>query len=243
MYITNTLPLVACALPFVTSLRSSLRSSQAQNLYFQGIKRCRGHVPLYLDYALLELKEGGQEEGVENARKLVDSAMGLTRNNPNGNVWCTAFKVEELASGSADSCRKVLEEGLDATKGQVGKDRVKLLQVAGDFYTKYGRYEQAREHFSEGLSLDPLSATIYHSWAQMEASIFNLEGLQELNKRAVKLFSADALQQTRTLTEESFVLAKRSRRQRPKLPPRLERIKKSNEGKNFDDLLGGDVGR
>ncbi|GMI22132.1 hypothetical protein TrCOL_g12458 [Triparma columacea] len=205
----------------------------SQDVLFRGIEKCRNHVPLYLDYAMLKLKDS---EGIEDARRLVETARAMEPRR--GNVWVAAFKVEEIA-GNADSCRKVLEEGLHKTAGQAGKDRVKLLKVAGDFFTKYGRYEQARALFSEGLDLDDTDASIYHSWAQMEASIFNLEGLNELNKRAVSLFSTDALAPR---NNNNALLARRKGGK--KLPPRLEALWKRNGGVKYDDLMeGGGEGR
>ena len=83
-------------------------------MLFRGIEKCRNHVPLYLDYAMLKLKDS---EGIEDARRLVETARAMEPRR--GNVWVAAFKVEEIA-GNADSCRKVLEEGLYKTAGQAG---------------------------------------------------------------------------------------------------------------------------
>ena len=68
---------------------------QAKGLLFRGIEMCRDHVPLYLDYAMVQMKE---EEGREDARRLVESAMKL---DPNGNVWCAAFFLEEVRTDRA----------------------------------------------------------------------------------------------------------------------------------------------
>jgi len=208
-------------------------AGQAKRILVRGIERCRNHTPLYVEYAMLAIKGEEDEKGggLEIARKLLKSAMKI---DPNGNVWCAAFRVEEIG-GTADSCRKILEDGLESTKGQGGKDRVKLLQVSGDFYTKYGRYDRARELFSEGLSLNDADPKIFHSWAQMEAMLFNLDGLNELNKRAVKIFSADALKPRVT----DLSSQKQRRKNVKKLPPRLVKIRKRYGG-DIDLDLDGD---
>jgi hypothetical protein len=52
---------------------------------------------------------------------------------------------------------------------------------------------QAREVFEKGIEVNPLHAPLYHSLAELEARVFNLEGLATLNKRAAKFFNNDAL--------------------------------------------------
>lgn len=44
-----------------------------------------------------------------------------------------------------------------------------------------------------GLDINPLYAPLYHSLAELEARLFNVNGLAELNKRAAKLFNSNAL--------------------------------------------------
>jgi hypothetical protein len=41
--------------------------------------------------------------------------------------------------------------------------------------------------------MNPLHAPLYHSLAELEARLFNVEGLAELNKRASVLFNGNAL--------------------------------------------------
>lgn len=52
---------------------------------------------------------------------------------------------------------------------------------------------QAREVYEKGIEVNPLHAPLYHSLAELEARVFNLEGLAILNKRAAKVFNNNAL--------------------------------------------------
>lgn len=45
----------------------------------------------------------------------------------------------------------------------------------------------------QGLEVNPLHAPLYHSLAELEARVFNVEGLANLNKRAAKVFNNNAL--------------------------------------------------
>lgn len=54
-------------------------------------------------------------------------------------------------------------------------------------------YFKARDLLEKGLELDPLHAPLYHSLAELEARVFNVEGLARLNKRALKVFNSNAL--------------------------------------------------
>lgn len=53
---------------------------------------------------------------------------------------------------------------------------------------------QARAVYEKGLELNPIHAPLYHSLAELEARLFNVEGLAQLNKRALKIFNRNALE-------------------------------------------------
>lgn len=53
---------------------------------------------------------------------------------------------------------------------------------------------QAREVFEKGMELNPAHAPLYHSLAELEARLFNVEGLARLNQRALKIFNRNALE-------------------------------------------------
>ena len=44
------------------------------------------------------------------------------------------------------------------------------------------------------MKVDPLHAPLYHSLAELEARVFNIQGLAELNKRAAQIFNNNALE-------------------------------------------------
>ena len=52
---------------------------------------------------------------------------------------------------------------------------------------------KARALLEKGLEVDPLHAPLYHTLAEVEARVFNLEGLAILNKRAAEVFNNNAL--------------------------------------------------
>ena len=60
-------------------------------------------------------------------------------------------------------------------------------------FTLYKPQPQARELLEQGIEINPLSAPLYHSLAELEARIFNLEGLAKLNKRTAEIFPSDAM--------------------------------------------------
>jgi hypothetical protein len=44
------------------------------------------------------------------------------------------------------------------------------------------------------MEFNPLHAPLYHSLAELEARVFNVEGLSRLNQRASKIFNKNALE-------------------------------------------------
>ena len=53
---------------------------------------------------------------------------------------------------------------------------------------------QARTLLEKGLEVDPMHAPLYHSLAELEARVFNLEGMAQLHKRAAEIFNTNALE-------------------------------------------------
>ena len=51
---------------------------------------------------------------------------------------------------------------------------------------------QARELLEKGIQLNPLYAPLYHTLAELEARVFNIDGLAKLNKRLATIFPSDA---------------------------------------------------
>lgn len=52
---------------------------------------------------------------------------------------------------------------------------------------------KARELLEKGIEINPLYAPLYHSLAELEARVFNIEGLAKLNKRTAEIFPSDAM--------------------------------------------------
>ena len=52
---------------------------------------------------------------------------------------------------------------------------------------------EARDLLEKGLEVDTFNAPLYHSLAELEARVFNLEGLAKLNKRVAEIFNNTAL--------------------------------------------------
>lgn len=48
--------------------------------------------------------------------------------------------------------------------------------------------------YEKGMEVNPAHAPLYHSLAELEARLFNVEGLARLNKRALKVFNRNALE-------------------------------------------------
>ena len=61
-------------------------------------------------------------------------------------------------------------------------------------------YPQARELLENGIETNPLYAPLYHSLAELEARVFNIEALAKLSTRIAELFPPDA---SASLTESS----------------------------------------
>ena len=51
------------------------------------------------------------------------------------------------------------------------------------------------------MEVNPLHAPLYHSLAELEARVFNLEGLAKLNEKAAAIFNHDAMQQNPSTTQ------------------------------------------
>ena len=55
------------------------------------------------------------------------------------------------------------------------------------------RQTKARELLEKGIDMNPLYAPLYHSLAELEARVFNIEGLAKLNKRTSEIFPSNAM--------------------------------------------------
>lgn len=156
----------------------------ARQLFAAGITKCPDHVPLYQTWACLELRN----KNYDKARTLIGEA--LTRKKSHGFSWLVAAKIEEQLDNKG-LVGLILQRGL-----KHAPHSVKLLCALAEYEVSRGRINVARQLLEKGLEIDPLHAPLYHSLAELEAMVFNIEGLAQLNKRAAKVFNANAVDQT-----------------------------------------------
>jgi tetratricopeptide (TPR) repeat protein len=152
-----------------------------RSLFAEGVKKAPNHVPLYQGWASLELRA----EDYPAAKALITHA--LTRDKRNGSGWLIAAEIEER-QGNHGLVNLLLRRGIECAPSCVG-----LYQKLGNSLMAKGRINDAREVLEQGIARDPLHAPLYHSLAELEASVFNLEGLSKLNKQATKLFNSNAM--------------------------------------------------
>lgn len=156
----------------------------ARQLFAAGITKCPDHVPLYQTWACLELRN----KNYDKARTLIGEA--LTRKKSQGSSWLVAAKIEEQL-GNKGLVVLILQLGL-----KHAPHSVKLLCALAEYEVSRGKINVARQLLEKGLEIDPLHAPLYHSLAELEAMVFNIEGLAQLNKRAARVFNANAMDQT-----------------------------------------------
>lgn len=158
----------------------------ARVLYAAGIQKAPNHISLYQGWALLELRQGKYED----AKKLITEA--LTRNKKNGSGWLIAAQIEE-EQGNDGLVSLLLRRGIECAPGDP-----ELYRRLGEYLVNRGQYNDAREVFEKGMESNPLHAPLYHSLAELEARVFNLDGLAKLNRRAAELFNNNAMEPTKS---------------------------------------------
>eukprot|EP00536_Pseudo-nitzschia_multiseries_P006864 jgi/Psemu1/255731/estExt_Genewise1Plus.C_1510058 len=157
--------------------------SNARTLFTGGLKKAKNrHDALYQGWATLEMREGN----LEKARKLISEA--LTRNKRNGRGWMIAARVEE-EDGNEGLADLLLRRGIECDP-----DNGPLYRVLGDRLLAKGKINEAREVYEEGIDGNPMHAPLYHSLAELEARICNLEALSRLNKRTNELFNNNVME-------------------------------------------------
>jgi tetratricopeptide (TPR) repeat protein len=156
----------------------------ARTLFAAGIKKStRRHYALFQGWAMLELREGNYQA----ARKLISEA--LTRNKKNGRGWIIAAQIEKQDGHHSGLVSLLLRRGIECDPSDA-----ELYRELGEYLVSQGKIEDAREVFEKGMEVNPMYAPLYHSMAELEARICNLDGLAKLNKRAAELFNQNALE-------------------------------------------------
>jgi tetratricopeptide (TPR) repeat protein len=154
----------------------------ARALFERGIRMSPTHVQLYQSWSSLELRE----ENLVASRALI--AKALTLDKRNGHVWLVAAEIEEK-DGNFGLANLLLRRGIECSPSNP-----RLYRALGDSLVKHGKIIEAREVMEKGIEVDPLYAPLYHSLAELEARVFNIEGLAKLNKRAASIFNANVLE-------------------------------------------------
>ncbi|KAL3919789.1 MAG: hypothetical protein SGILL_003577 [Bacillariaceae sp.] len=156
----------------------------ARTLYAAGLKKAkRRHFALFQGWATLELREGNYEA----ARKLISES--LTRNKQNGKGWVIAAQIEEQDGNHSGLISLLLRRGIECNPNDA-----ELYRELGEYLVGQGKIDDARQVFEEGMDRNPMYAPLYHSLAELEARIFNLDAMARLNKRAAEMFTANALE-------------------------------------------------
>jgi Tfp pilus assembly protein PilF len=172
----------------------------ARTLFAAGLKKAsRRHYALFQAWAALELREGNYE----SARKLISEA--LTLNKKNGRGWIIAAQIEEQ-DGHSGLVSLLLRRGIECDPNDA-----ELYRELGEYLVGQGKIDDAREVFEKGMEMNPMYAPLYHSMAELEARICNLEALSKLNKRAAELFNKNALEPS-PLSSEAYETQMRAKR-------------------------------
>ena len=81
------------------------------------------------------------------------------------------------------------------------------------------------------MEIDPTHAPLYHSFAELEAMVFNIEGLAKLNKKAAQIFNTNALMPTQA---QASVLRRKLRASGGVLPDGVSILGKELEMEMMD---------
>jgi Tfp pilus assembly protein PilF len=155
----------------------------ARTLYAAGLKKAqRRQFALFQGWATLELREGN----LQAARKLISES--LTKNKKNGRGWVIAAQIEEQ-DGHTGLVSLLLRRGIECNPNDA-----ELYRELGEYLVGQGKINDAREVFEEGMDRNAMYAPLFHSLAELEARICNVDGLARLNKRAAQLFNRNALE-------------------------------------------------
>jgi len=153
----------------------------ARSIFRGGLEKCPDFVPLYHGLAGIEMKDGNLKE----AKKVIGEA--LTIDKTCGSSWLVAAQIEKQ-QGNQGLVGLILRRGIECAPAEAP-----LYRELGEYLVQKGKINEARQVLEKGLELNPLHAPLYHSLAELEARIFNLEGLAKLNKRAAKIYNTNAL--------------------------------------------------
>jgi len=191
----------------------------ARVLFQAGVIKCPSYTRLFQGWAQLELREGN----LDKAKALATRALTLDKYQGVG--WLVAARIEN-GFGDEDLAQLMLRRGIECCPN----DAI-LYRELGEMLVMKGRIDDAREVMEVGLDVNPAYAPLYHSLAELEARICNLEALSKLNKRAAEIFNNNALDSRKS---KSRVLGDRIRKEREPPGQRKARVLEERIGHQVD---------
>lgn len=135
-------------------------------------------------------------ENFTDAKALITEA--LTRDKRYGSGWIVAAEIERRL-GNSGLVNLILRRGIECCPAYV-----ELYRALGDSLIGSGKIKEARQVFEKGIEIDPLHAPLYHSLAELEARVFNLDGLAKLNRKAAAIFNTNATAGSQNIGEETW---------------------------------------
>jgi len=150
-------------------------TNNARTLYAAGVSKCPHHVPLLHAWSNFELGHCNYYR----AKRLIGEA--LTRDKAQASGWLTAAKIEQK-QGNTGLVGLILRRGLECAPDP------ELYCALADWELRRGKVADARSLLEKSIDADPFHAPSYHALAELEAKVFNLEGLSKLNKKKHRKF-------------------------------------------------------
>ena len=87
------------------------------------------------------------------------------------------------------------------------------------------------------MEVDPLHAPLYHSLAELEARVFNIQGLAELNKRAAQIFHNNALESPPLTMNLLGTQLRKSAQSKKKIPNNIHALAKKIDSYGVGEKL------
>ena len=114
------------------------------------------------------------------AKMLLDAAAAVDQQSPH--LWLQRAKLH-LRTGQLSLAQNAIDDGL-----KYAPKYAPLWHLQGVLLERLSRLDEARACYAHGLDLSPRFAQIFHSWARLEANVFNYEALSRLDHLAREAF-------------------------------------------------------
>lgn len=191
---------------------------EARVLFEKGINVAPNRSSLFQCWASLE----SREENFNVAKALITKALTLTKHS--GSAWIIASEIERQL-GNMGLANLLLRRGIECNPSVP-----KLYKTLGENLVRQRKMIEAREIFEKGISVDPTYAPIYHALAELEASLFNVEGLAALHRRTKELFDTNLLERS-----TSDALEKPQKQYSNRVPRRVAVLVQQIVGESSDE--------